>query len=529
MLTALYNKWKSKAVTGEEPVKKPGLLNLFNAAPALDMINRHIKSNSRIAVHCDVDMDGLGSGFILKRFLGTQLSIPQIYLINKEKEHGIKQKHVDYFRDNPLDLLIILDSSSNELDIIKQFNCDVIVIDHHEIDHNQFWGYTDDGQHLYIIVSNMITNLDNDTLMSWIRYNNSKSSEFVEPYTADSRMSCGLVIYELLRIFQEAYDTGPILENMMLYQWAGVTLITDAIQLLTDRNQWYMDNTVHSLSTEPTLMAIAKTLNKYAVSLDKSLIGYTIAPTFNRAIRAGATAEALNIVMDYPYYAANLQRFRELQDWAISTGIQDVNEFTNSVLKDLTNTGISSNYTGVIAGRLCDDYKKNTVVFKVSDGIAKGSFRGRLAGVDYRSRFDAYADYVKAQGHGAAFGFEAPVDELPNIMETLVDTEGNFDTRPYLTAGNLPENAKGTYHIDDINKFKQMGGLMMLGIGNSKVANDEQIMITVKSTEASLIETRGKLYLYDVLGITCKAFKEIEPGMINIYVEQSKSIEFFIK
>lgn len=528
MLEAIYNKWKSKIVTGEETAPKPGLLNFFNAAPALDLLHRHLVSASKIAVHCDVDMDGLGSGYIVKRFISSLTPTNQIYFINKEKEHGIQLKHCEFFSKNPIDLLIILDSSSNEIETVRKFNCDVIIVDHHEVTQSNTWGYTDDG-HLFILVNNTLDNSDTSVLSNWMKLNNPNSVEKIEPYNADNRMSCGLVIYELLRLYQEAYLTGPILENMMLYQWVGVTLITDAIPLLSDRNQWYMEKTVHSTYTEQTLMAITKSLNEYATGLSKSLIGYTIAPTFNRAIRAGATSDVLNIIMDYPNYANTLQKYRELQDWAVSEGIKDIDEYDSFILKDLTGTGIKASYTGVIAGKLCDEHNKNCVVFNVTDGIAKGSFRGRVQGSDYRKQFDEFNDTSKAQGHKVAFGFEARIEDLPQIMKSLESIEEEIDSRHYLTAGNLPDNLKGKYHIDDISEFKRYGGIMMLGIGNSKVSSDEQIMISVLSTEASLTEIRGKLYMYNILGLNCKAFKEIEPGMINIYIEQSKTLEFFVK
>lgn len=528
MLEAIYDKWKSKVVTGEETAQKPNILNFFNAAPALDLLHRHLSAGSKIAVHCDVDMDGLGSGYIVKRFISSLTPTNQIYFINKEKEHGIQPKHCEYFKNNPIDLLIILDSSSNEIETVKKFNCDVIIVDHHEVTQSSTWGYTDDG-HLFILVNNTLDNFDTSVLSNWIKLNNQNTVEKIEPYNADNRMSCGLVVYELLRLYQEAYSTGPILENMMLYQWVGVTLLTDAIPLLSDRNQWYMEKTVHSNYTEQTLMTIAKALNPYAIGLSKSLISYTIAPTFNRAIRAGATSDVLNIIMDYPQLAGNLQKYREMQDWAISEGIKNISEYDSFVLKDLTNTGIMPSYTGVIAGKLCDEYNKNAIVFTVTNGIAKGSFRGRIQSTDYRKQFDEFSESSKAQGHKVAFGFEAKVDELLDVMKSLESIEETIDTRKYLTAGSLPDNLKGKYHIDDIDKFKKCGGIMMLGIGNSKVSSDEQIMISVMSTEASLIEIRGKLYMYNILGLNCKAFKEIEPGMINIYVEQSKTLEFFVK
>ena len=56
-------------------------------------------------------------------------------------------------------------------------------------------------------------------------------------YKSDDRMSCGLVVYELLRIYQYIYHLGDVLENLRLYQWSGVTLFTDSISgIILNRN-----------------------------------------------------------------------------------------------------------------------------------------------------------------------------------------------------------------------------------------------------------------------------------------------------
>ena len=149
---------------------------------------------------------------------------------------------------------------------------------------------------------------------------------------------------------------------------------------------------------------------------------------------------------------------------------------------------------------------------------------------DYREYFCNFSDSIYAQGHKQAFGFKIPIGMIDPLMSNLHSCEkSGISNKPYLTVGNLPDNLKGEYHIDNIDEFKRLGGLMMLGIGNSKVSSDEQIMISVMSSDATLIEQRGKLYLYNVLGLVCKAFKEIDPGMINIYIESSKNMEFYIK
>lgn len=530
MIEALRNKWKSETVTGERKSVKQDIPGFINSIAVLELLHYHVMRNSTIAIHCDVDLDGIGSGYILRKFLSHLMQKPQLCIINQGKEHGIKERHAEYFKNNPIDLFVVVDSSSNEINTIKDFTCDVIVIDHHEVDHNELIGLTNDKQHRFVILNNTLDNPLTDNINKWIRMMNPNTSVRFEDYHSTPEMSCGLVVYELLRLYQEAYQTGELLENLLLYQWVGVTLLTDAIPLLNERNQWYMDNTVHSQYVEPTLQLILRTLNKFSVTLDKSFISYTMAPTFNRAIRANANVDALTVVMNNPIGVEALKQYRELQDWSISKAMENLVENDTFCKIDLTNTGINKNYTGVIAGKACDDFNKNAISYTVEGGVASGSFRGRNQKADYRAQFNKFAEKgVSAQGHHGAFGFTSPEDLLDEVMSSLTDIEGEISSRYYLTAGNIPEYLRGEYHIDDIDAFRKQGGLMMLGIGNSKVASDEQILITTSASEAKLTEVRGKLFIYDIFGIACKAFKEIDTPIINIYAEYSKTLELYIK
>ena len=522
-------KWGNKVVTGEEKPDLPLLANFINSARAIEILHKHLLKKSNIAIHCDVDVDGVGTGYILGKFIQNISNIKPIYIINRDKEHGIQQKHVDFFKGKPLDLIIIVDSSSNETDIIKQFNCDVIVVDHHEIGHMELHGSTLDDEHEFVIVNNTIDNSDIYEIKCLYEKNNKDAEDtWIKPYIREDRMSCGLVIYELLRLYEKVYKTGNILYNLRLYQWVGVTLFTDAILLNTPRNQWYIENTVHSMEVESTLKTIIEVLNPYKFGLDKSLISYKIAPIINKAIRAGASGEALNIILYNPGYIQNLLKYGSAQDEAISVGIRDIKEFESFVLRDMSDTGVSKNYNGVIASRLCGEYNKNTVVFIVNNGIAEGSFRGRVQGVDYREIFDTFSNETSGQGHKVAFGFKCPEKDLIEIMSSLKDIEEHSEGY-LLTAGKINSESPGKFVISDMEDFKRQGGIWKLGIGNSKLSTDEQVMITVSASDATLIETRGKLYLYNVLGLTCKAFEPITSSVINIYVEYSKQIDCYIK
>lgn len=526
----LVNKWGSKIVTGDVKADKPGLIAFKNIDVALEILNKHITNNSKIVVHCDVDLDGLGSGYIIKRFLRSMGAINVVYMINKDRIHGIQDKYINYLNNiNRCDLLVILDSSTNEVDIIKQINADVMVIDHHEINHNDIYGRNNTGDAEYIIINNMIENSNGDRVREWLRNKNPDTKESIVDYSIDSRMSGAMVLYEMLRVYCEAFNEEGVLENLMLHQWVGITLFSDSILLAPDRNQWYIENTVHSFDVEVGLKIMMANLNKYKSTLDKSFINFTLVPTINRAMRAGQTAKALDIVLNRPGDIGELGEYRSIQDEIMDRHVEGHTKYADGyIMKDMTNEEVSRSYFGVIASRICGDNNRNTVVYQINDNIAEGSFRGRKIGVDYRRYFDDYDEGVFAQGHKAAFGFKVDIELLEGVLEGISRIEPK-DDKFYLTAGDMPKELMGKFHIEDMDNFKRLGYFWRLAIANSKLSGLEQLDIITSLRGVKLKEKIGKVYIYEVLGLECKAFEPIKTSLITVYIEYNNEINMYVK
>lgn len=541
----LLEKWKLESVEGTVKADKPPFCIFNNVVLALQMLNRHIILNSKMALHTDVDVDGIGTTYILKKVLTNLGSNNHLCIINKDKVHGIQQKHVEYFNNkNKIELLIVTDSSSNEIDLIKQFNCDVLVIDHHDLLHNDLSGTCNDGIHHYVIVNNTIKNNNSESDKLWLRAKDPVTFKELPDWLGDSDMSCGLVIYELLRLYCVCFANPKLLENLLLFQWVGVTLITDVINTLNNRNQWYMDKTVFNMEMEPTLRIMMQNITSFKASLDKSYIGYTFAPLINKAIRAGQSSKALDIVINHPQDVNQLKEYAPMQAEAVDrallvrikdpvTGIESVGHRTfnsGSAIMDISSLGINGNYAGVIASRISGDFNCNAAVYTVLDnGLCKGSFRGRRNDVDYRKYFANFSDDIYAQGHPPAFGFELTYNQLKTIMDNIVSIEPTENKKPWLTIGNMLPSEYGEYHIDSLDDFKRQAYIWRIATGNSKVVTNDEINIRVKVNDVKFKENKGKLMIYDVLGMECKSFKPLEGEFFNIYMEYTNEIVMYIK
>lgn len=517
-------------IVGDKQAYDCGRIGFVNTIEALELLNKHIAGNKPIAVHADIDVDGIGTAYIMYKLLLSQGVINRTgFIINKEKEHGIMQKHVDYFSKIKIGLLIVLDSSSNEIEYIKQMNCDVLVIDHHEILHGELKGKTAGGE--YVIVSNMIDNKQANEINEWLKGKTNKSDEYVADYKTEERMSCGLVLYELLKIYEIAYNVDDVLERAMLYQWVGITLFTDAIQLGNERNQYYIERTVHNMEVEPGLNIMMQKLNNFQAKPDKSFINFTFAPAINKAIRAGASSEALDIVLNRQQDIINLLKYKDEQDSIVENYMEGTEIHDTYAIKNVSELGIHRNYCGILATKIREELNKNAAVYILNEnGIAEGSFRGRLSGIDYRKKFEAYEDGIYAQGHKTAFGFKVERNKLGNILNSLSDIESYEGRRWYVTVGaSMLDSDKGKYHIMDMENFKRQGNIWKVAMANSKLSSDESIHIVGNYSDLQFIEQKGKVYFYTMLGLSCMAFEEINTRLVDIYVEYSTDIKIYVK
>ena len=537
----LLQYWKTSAVFNSQQAPRPSNCAFVNTVKGLELLNKHLNNKSKIALHTDVDMDGIGTTYILKKALSMLDCNNTLLIINKDKEHGVNVRHNMYFAQHPIDLIIITDSSSNELEVLKGFTCDVLCIDHHDLVHNELSGKCNDGIHDFVIINNTIENYSQDKDILWLKNKNPLAYQNIERYQATDAMSCGVVIYEFLRNYFNCYvkDGEQVLFNMYLYQWAAITLFTDIIDTLNDRNQWYMDNTVFSNNVESTLRILMNQLNRFCVTPDKSFICFTLAPLVNKAIRAGFSSVALNIIINTPELITNLKEYEVYQTAAIDKACYIIDMYGNrnkivfdtpSIMLDIEKLGISKNYSGIIASRLLGENGKNSAVYvSGADGRISGSFRGRLKDFSYRKVFANYSPDIYAQGHGNAFGFKLTKEQLIDIMNYITTVEKSDESKRLITIGSANADFQDAFHINDINSFRQAGNIYKLAIGNSKVNTSDELMIKVKACDVVLKSTKGKLYIYDVFGMECKAFKPLVGEYFDIYIEYANEVIIYIR
>lgn len=526
-LSMLKNKWISETVFGlREAVQQP-LCVFNNCVMAIELLLKHIRNCSRVGLHVDVDVDGIGCGVIMSDML-REFGMKNIqYVINKDKVHGIQKVHSKYFNETKsIDLMVIVDSSTNEIDTIKEFNCDVIVIDHHKADQYELSGYCNDGIHRFVIVNSTLDNNDFDSDYYKLCEINKEAFKNAVRIIGTSNMSCGVVVYELMRIIEITLNKKGLLENKRLYQWAGITLYTDSINTLNERNQWYIEKTIRGGVTENRLDTMIGSLGKYKNKITKTFIQFKLAPIINKAIRASAGSQVVDIVMNRPEDFYMLDIYKKNQEEAIKAVVKDNEVFSEEyVIKDIGSYGVSQNYNGVIASKYAN-MNKNAVVYTIVGDKLKGSFRGRRKLADYREEF--IRNNIKAEGHETAFGFEANnYVELKNVMANLKNIELE-NSKTYIGIGNVGE-IDCEYLYDSMETLRRNMLLMYIALGNSNVNSIDEIDITVPARMVKMKQAHEKYYVYDVDGVECRAFETLKGQQFKVYAEYTTEIQLFIK
>lgn len=505
---------------GDKQAEEPAIIEFLNGRTAANMLYNHIVRGSKILIHTDVDMDGIGSCYILRNWL-KQVSPSSCVecVINVEKKHGVSFHEINYFNSytgndgKNFDLVIILDSATNDIDYIRNINCDCLVIDHHEISisENNLCGSTVKGN--YVIINSMSPN---------------------GFYEGGDCMSAGLTVYEFLRYFQSLANMSDVLYNGKYYQWAVITLFTDFINNDNLRNIYYIQTTRNDSEKEPGLSQMLSSLGCNAFNLNKSDIGFTLAPTFNRAIRSGNSQEALNFSLFLPNQISYLKKYKDIQDnkvkdFELGSEVRG-NGLNKYVIKDITELSrvdyTYPNYAGLMAMKLLDKYSATSIVYRdIGDGYVSGSFRGLSESVDYRKLIVDMGYY--AAGHKTAFGFKFPKDKIDEIMTSLVSYEKGGLTKNYLTAGYV--GIKGKHHIDDMTDFMKHGMLWKLGSINSMMASNINIIINSAELEYKSVNDKKTFFIYKFYGVELKAFEEIRTPEALIYVEYQDNLRLYVK
>ena len=418
-----------------------------NMREGINLLMKHVKNGSTIAILNDEDTDGVTSTSLLYLFLeenfGKEITLK--YLLNKNKQHGVSIPHLDnYYPEYDFDLLIVPDANCDqkEADFLKEKGKDILILDHH------------------------------------INSQPSSGAITINPNQVGCRypnkdLSGVGVVYKFCVAISEIFDTsnpdkyidlvsvGMIGDVMSLKSPETRYLINEGLEKMQKRRDKIADSEGKHFPKEGNKFINACLFKKYDYDLKiltHKTVAFKIVPLINGCIRAGTMKEKEQMLKAFlgseelSYYQPRrkykddpkpdpvplplyidmvrlLTNIKNKQDTeakkaleALEQRIEDKDLLKGKVLiVDATNLIKNKSLTGLVAQNLCSKYMRPTIVLKKRD---EDRYGGSCRNFNY-SPVESFKDLIestglaKGMGHNNACGFLVNTENLVEAWESM--------------------------------------------------------------------------------------------------------------
>ncbi len=367
-----------------------------------------IKEREKITIVGDYDVDGVISSYILSDFLENFTSQLEVIIPNRfEDGYGVSKEIVLGINSS---LIITVDNGISAIEaaeICKKKGIDLIITDHHNIPPIL--------PKAYAII-------------------NPKQKDCPFPY----KEICGAQVawYFVAAIKQEL---GVDFELSSYLDLLGIAIIADMMELkeinrvLVKRGLKEINN-----SKRVALQAIKERFSKEKfVSED---ISYLLSPLLNSAGRLQSASLALKLLKSDDIkearvhldeiIALNEQR-KEIEKELFETSVKLVDEKKDIII--VWGEGWHEGVIGIVAARLARRYKKPTIVFSISNSIAKGSARS-FGEVDILSLIEKTKNIIlKYGGHKGAAGLSIEYEKLNDFKDMIEKEASQLDKELFIS------------------------------------------------------------------------------------------------
>lgn len=398
-----------------------------NMIQACELIVHALKKGWRIVISGDPDVDGVTTATMLYKYLTSSVarekglsdlkSKIKIIYSQREDGHGISTQltlDTDSEKRQALntrnrqrvaeaDLLIIVDSSSNDVDgaqLIREVNPDVnvIIFDHHDIELDN------------------IEDVDKEIIL-------------VNPQHEDDEypnkdLSGAGVVWKAISLLDEMMEID---EAYLYLDLCAVGMIGDVMRVDNLENRYLMLSGLDSINNVG-LNRIYKGAQRdpKMTTLNGDDVGFTVAPIINASARLGeielayvllttdddkkAMKTRLSLVkMNEKRKEKQIEFFNRYKDEAESLAKEH-----NVIILPANDS--DKGYNGLIAQQFAEEFQKPCFMGKVgSDDMFRGSGRS-FNGINTQAFFNQF-DYAQATGHPEAHGVEFPMEKLNEIYE----------------------------------------------------------------------------------------------------------------
>ena len=441
----------NRGITTEEEARdflNPNLTNLHNPFLLKDMqilvdkINDAVRTQKRVVIFGDYDVDGISATAILYKYFENHNLKVNYFLPNRyEDGYGLTlesaQKVIDLY--NP-QLIITVDcgiSCAQEIEFLKNKGVDVVVTDHHELP---------------------------DVLPNCPIVN---AKQLNQKYPFKELCGAGVALKVVQALGENLDEYLPI---------CAIATIADIVTL-KDENRIIVTYGLKLIDKLPA--GVKELFNELKIkSITSSDIAFKVAPKINAAGRMGDASISLQLYIsnDKTTIRNNLitltemnTKRQELCNTIYAEAIDIIKAQHN--IKDrsivLYSDTWDSGLLGIVSARITDEFNKPTFMFSEVDGLLKGSVRS-IANINIHEVLSHTSTLLETfGGHSMAAGLTLKKDNLTQFKQEINSyLYKNFDSNCFVAVKEYDLLIEP--HDININFVKELDILEPFGCGNPK-------------------------------------------------------------
>lgn len=393
---------------------------LDNMELAVNLTYGYLKNydNLKISTIVDCDQDGYASAAILINYLKQVKPTVEINTyFHEHKQHGFEDLWENMTNDGA-DLIIVADAASNDGEFIKEFNCPVIVLDHHEKEEKSI------TPNNMILVNNQIS-----------------------PHYKNKSLSGAGVAWQFCRGLDSVFKINYADD---LIDLCALGVCGDVMSGLEIENQAIWKKGFNHIKNYGLLKFVDAQVYSMNGKINPTTIAFYIVPLVNATIRVGSMSEKERLfkafVNGHELVPSNKRGEKGLMTEVANEAVREANNNRNKQNKVLDSAvdqmeikickydllehkilfirledeEFPSELNGLLAMRLAAKYKRPTIVARLNDeGFDRGSARTPSNSIltDFKGYLNETGLFEYANGHAGAFGCSLPDRNLTQFMK----------------------------------------------------------------------------------------------------------------
>ena len=456
---------------------------------ATQRIFEAIKSNQKIYIYGDYDVDGITSVSLLYLALSELGANVDYYIPLRDEGYGLNKEAIQILKNENADLIISVDCGINsieEINFANELNLDFIITDHHEI--------TGDIPKALAVI-----NPKRDENIYSFKYLAGVGTAF-------------MLVYALYTQMNKLNDLEKYLDIV------AIGTVADIVPLVSD-NRKFVKRGLKLLNTTKWI-GIKQLLRKiFPDNWDTKEyfaydVGYIIAPIFNAAGRLEDAKQAVSLFVEEDGFKClsiidkllenNIER-KNIQKKILEMSIVEIEkkQLYNKNLILVANKSFHHGVIGIVASKILDKYYKPTIIMEIkeNEGVATASCRS-IDGVNIVECLNSVSDIlVKYGGHSGAAGFTIKIENIEEFYQRVDKyIEENFNKDLFIKKLKI-EKILAPYKVNyeflkELEILEPYGAKNHTPIFAFKNCEYENLRFTRNSTEHLMLDIKKDNYYF---------------------------------